>query len=556
MSRRLAVSACFLLAAFAAPARAGNGPESGQRRIEEDILPKVTLACGVPLSVKFDGDSLRKHNQDIFYDQTDGRLECAEPVRLLWYACKSDAGRAAVKAAHISKIACMGVPGPTGSLTVAAGTITVGRAFEEKDPFLRSREQFESLLKVRLKPSMDDPYYDEDWHAVEQQPNPVTSTTTYCLVNGDKVEWNENVYDAFCRRRQDAKVKCWKDKDLVIDLDIRQGRKLSGFVTHFRDKTRWSVAYRDDKMHGEQRTIEDGKLKSQSWYENGERVWDKEFHPSGRLAKYDRKFADGHGELTVREDGNVYRLRCTPGARDDKELRKLCGFDAAVTTSIYDGTGKVTSVQTWKDGVIQKEGAGTSDYAARVEVAFKDGKKHGLERQLAKDGKLASTITWDSGVKDGPERVYAADGNKVVKEILWKAGEMKQLTELFLNGNPRREVSFDGPKKKQTKEFWDSGKVSREGAWVLCASKYDGYRDWCEQGVHRSYYESGAPETEAAFQLGKRQGPGKSWWKNGRTASVEDYADDKRLRAKTWDEDGKLLTDDEFEADGSRKLKH
>jgi antitoxin component YwqK of YwqJK toxin-antitoxin module len=544
-------------ASSAPPARAGNGPESGQRRLEEDVLPKVVLACGVPFALKFDGDSLRKHNQDILHDQTDGRSECAEPLRYLWYACKSDAGRAKVKAAQISKIACVGAPGPTGSLTLTAGTITVSRAFEEKEPFQRSRKQFESLLKVHLEPSMDDPYVDEDWHALEQQPNPVTSTATYCLVNGEKVEWNENVYDPFCRRKQDAKVKCWKDKELVIDLDVRQGRKISGFVTHFNAKTRWSVAYRDDKEHGDQKTIEDGKLKSQAWYESGQRVWAKEFHPSGKLARYSRKFPDGYGELTVHEDGKVYRLRCSPGARDDTELRRWCGFGSPATTSIYDGTGKIAAVQTWKDGVIQKEGAGSSDYAARVDVAFKDGKKHGVERQFAKDGNLASTITWDSGIKHGPERLYAQSGKdagkKVVKEILWKAGEIQQSTELYLNGNPKLEEVFDGPRRKRTKELWDSGKPAREGAWVLCDGR-DGYRDWCEEGVHRSYFESGAPETETAFHLGKRQGPSRSWWKNGRPASVEDYADDRRLAAKTWGEDGKLLTDEEFEADGSRKL--
>ena len=92
---------------------------------------------------------------------------------------------------------------------------------------------------------------------------------------------------------------------------------------------------RVDRLYGEQRTIEDGKLKSQAWYENGERVWDKEFHPSGKLAKYNRKFADGYGELTMHEDGKVYRLRCAPSARDDKELRTWCGFDAAMTAGAY-----------------------------------------------------------------------------------------------------------------------------------------------------------------------------------------------------------------------------
>jgi hypothetical protein len=95
-------------------------------------------------------------------------------------------------------------------------------------------------------------------------------------------------------------------------------------------------------------------------------------------------------------------------------------------------------VDTWQDGVIQKQGAGSSDYASRSEVAFKDGKKQGEERLLGKDGKLAATITWDRGVKEGKEISFAEGGKKVVKEIVWKAGEMTQVTELYLNGNPSR----------------------------------------------------------------------------------------------------------------------
>ena len=549
---------CLVIALLAAvaPARAGNEPEKAQRRLEEDVLPKIVLACGVPLSMSYDGASLRAHNKDIGYDQTDGGNECDEPLRYLWYACRTDAGKAAVKAARISKVVCKGTAAAVGSLTLAAGTLTVERAFEEPKPYLRARKQFEALLKVTLKLASDDPYPDEGWHALPSQPNPVTSTTTFCLVNGGKVAFDENVYDPFTRRKQDAKVKCWKDGAIVVELDVRQGKK-TGFVTHFQDKGSRRVAYRDDKQHGESRQVENGKLASLSSYDGGDRVWDKELYPSGKLKSYSRKFADGMGELSQKEDGKVYRLRCAPAARDDKELRKICGFDGAVTTSIYDGTGKVSRVDTWKDGVIQKQGAGSSDYASRSEVAFKDGKKQGPERVLGKDGKLAALINWNRGVKEGKEISFADDGKKVVKEIVWKAGEMTQVTELYLNGNPSLKETYANPKKKQVQAFWDTGKVSEEGAFLVCESTSYGYRsrDWCEDGVHRSYFESGAREAEVTFRLGKRQGPSQSWWENGKPESVEAYADDKLTRAKRWDKDGKLLSDDEFEADGSRKLK-
>jgi len=546
-----------IVLALAAPALAGNEPEKAAERTQEDVLPKVVAACGLPLTFAVDGDSLRKNNKDIGHDQTDGANECNEPLRLLWYACKTDAGKAAVKAAHVSKVTCKGVPGDVGSLALASGTLTAGRAYEETKPYLRSRKQFESLLKVTLALASDDPYQDEAWHALASQPNPVTSTTTYCLVGGEKVTFNENVYDPICRRKEDGQVRCWKDGQVVIDLRIDQGKK-TGFLTQKTLRGSRRVAYRDNKQHGEERNFENGKLTSLEFFDNGDRIWRKEFRPDGRIAHYTHKYSGGSAELTTKEDGHVTRLQCVPAAKDDPEVRKPCGFDGPATTQIYDGTGKVSRVLTFKDGVLQKEGAGTSAYAARSEVAFKDGKKQGEERVLRADGKVASTIAWDKGVKEGKEITYADDGKKIVKEIVWKAGEMLQLHEWYLNGNLKLEESYRGSKKKRVKEYWDSGKAELEGDLVLCETNDWGFvfRDWCEEGVQKSYFENGAPESEASYHLGKQQGPSKTWWENGKPASVEEWADGRPTKAKRWDKDGKLIADDEFEADGSRKIKH
>jgi antitoxin component YwqK of YwqJK toxin-antitoxin module len=549
------LAALSLVLALGAPARAGNEPEKAQQRAAEDVLPKLAVACGAPLSLAYDGESLRKNNKDIAGDLTDGENQCNEPLRYLWYACKTEAGKAAVKAARISKIVCKGVAGSVGALGVSAGTITVERAYEESRPYLRSRKQFEAALHVHLALADDDPYADESWHDLARQPNPVTSTTTYCLVGGDKVTYDEYVYDPFCRRKQDAQVRCWKDGAVVIDLRIDKGRK-TGFVTQRTTNGSRRVSYRDDKQHGEERTIENGKLSSIAFFENGERVWRKELRPDGRIARYTHKYAGGPAEIATREDGQLTRLACVPAAKDDPELRKPCGFDGAATTSLYDGTGKVSRVLTWKDGVLQKEGAGTSAYASRSEVSFKDGKKQGQERVLRPDGKLASTIEWDRGVKDGKEISYADDGKRVTEEIVWKGGEAKQRREWFLNGNTKLEEQYESAKKKRTKEYWDTGKASFEGDFVLCELSDYGfaYRDWCEEGLHKTYFEDGARRTETTFHLGKRSGPSRAWWENGKPASVEEWLDDRPTRAKRWDEAGKLISDDAFEADGSRKI--
>lgn len=553
--RTLVFAAWAGVSLASAAALAATGPEDAQRNAQENIVSKVAPACGVTLAVSYDAASLRQHDKYIQGTADDGARQCNEPLRYLWYACKTDEGKAAVKAARIAKIVCKGVPGDTGSLAVAGGTISVARAFEEKEPHLRSRRQFEAAMKLALKPGADDPYHDEGWNRLAQEPNPVTSTTTYCLVNGGKVAFDGYAHDAFCRRKQDATVKCWKDGEVVIDLKIAQGRK-TGFVTSDHTRGTQRTTYRDDKEHGERRTTENGKLQSIAQFENGKRIWLREFHPSGKLARFTRQLATGTVELAARDDGKVLTLRCAPTA-DDTELRKPCGFEGVATTSIYDGTGKVTRVETYKDGVIQKEAAGDSSYARGSNVAFKGGKKDGEERVLRADGTLASSTTWSRGVKDGKELTYSEDGKKVVKEIVWKADVIQQLTDFYLNGNPELKEIHDGPRKKQFKTFWDTGKVSGEGQVALCQPGTYGSRgnEWCEEGAWKRYFEDGTPREELTFRAGRRQGPRHTWWENGKPAAVEEYRDDRLTRAKRWDKDGKLLSDDEFEADGSRKLK-
>jgi len=576
---RLAFSSIGLLLCTSALA-GGNAPEGAQRSAEEDYLRKINFACGTELAIAYEGESLRKLNKDIGWDQTGGSNECNEPLRYLWYACKTEAGKAAVKAARLTKIVCKGTAGSTGSLTVAGGTVTIGRAFEEEKPFLRSRKQFEAALKLRLalpgdpptlppqakRPLVDtvrdgstgDPYYDREWSDLRQKPNPVTDTKTYCLVNGEKIDFTEHADDSFHHRRQDATVKCWKNGEPVIDLVLKQGRR-SGYVTYWRDNGSSRESLRDEKRHGEQRQLENGKLKSLALYTDGERIWEKTYFPSGKLETYSRKLTQGSAQLRLHEDDKVYSLSCSAELKDDEVLRTRCGFAGAVTISIYDGTGKVSRIVTFKDGLIQKEAAGDSTYARGSEVAYKNGKKQGEERVLDKGGKLKVSITWAEDVKDGKELHYADDGKKVVSELLWKKGELQQLTERYLNGNTKLQMIHETPRKLQRRMYWDTGKLSGEGTLVLAASARPGldYRGkaWLEEGVHKTYFESGLLESETSFHEGKRQGARKTWWENGKPQVVEEYVEDRRTKARSWDKDGKLVLDEEYEADGSRKLK-
>jgi antitoxin component YwqK of YwqJK toxin-antitoxin module len=222
-----------------------------------------------------------------------------------------------------------------------------------------------------------------------------------------------------------------------------------------------------------------------------------------------------------------------------------------VTHSIYDGRGEVRKVVTYKNGELQHEDRGTGKHGSDSAVSYDKGKKHGEERVYSKKGKLSQTINWNLGVKDGKELKYAEDGKRIVSETVWAAGEMQQVTEFYLNGNTKSLITV-GPEKKEVKIFWDTGKLKDEGNMLRCKT---GYSKWCKDGIEKEYYESGSMKSETNWKADKQDGTTKNWWENGRLSKVEEYDAGLLTSRKTWDKEGKLTADEQYESDGSRKLK-
>lgn len=542
-----------------APARADNSPENALKRFKDYVLPKVSFACGVGFSAEYDGDSLRKHDDYIAHDQTSGDRECNEPFRYLWFVCQTDAGKAAVKRAGVTGVSCKGTGAKQSNITLQGGKLVVERAATqlEDKAYVRLRKRFEELLKVQVTFSKDsgpDPYADQTFSDLTGKPNPSLSTSDYCMVNGERLE----LMPLFkLERTRDGQIKCWKAGQVIIDLTVKNGAK-TGLVTEEpRANEVVTTHYKAGKRDGDERRVRGGKLVSLTHYEDGSRVWWQESSDSGaKLIRYVHQFPDGQASLSMTADGKVYELECTPSARTDKQLQQACGFGAPRTTRIYDGTNEVNRVETWRDGRMVERRGGDSAYADRSEVAFKNGKKHGRERLQREDGTLEADIEWYEGVKHGKELHYDETGKKIVRETSWRGGEPVSVSEYYLNGNRKSLEQYDGERGLREQTYWDNGKLRTDASLVACDDDtYHRVRGYCEQGVMRSYYEDGTKSEETQYQNGKRHGARNAFWPNGKPSAQELYANDTLQKAKRWAEDGKLVLDEEYEADGSRKLR-
>ncbi len=526
------------------------------RTLSGDYMPKLGPACGREIGLDVDVPSLKKSIKQIGSDHTwkpaqiTGRDECGNAARLLWRACRTPAGLAAVKAAKISRIWCRGTSAAVGSLTIQSGTLTVDWADQEPKFWERSIKQLEGALNIELTfgKMEENPQFDDAWDKLAAQPNPVASTSDYCVIKGARVELTEQVPDT-------GTMKCWKDGKVVTDLVSKGGRK-TGFWTWHRDNLVLRQTFVDGQQTAETRTT-DGVLNEVATFEKDDRLTDKELYPDGKLKKYSHKLPNGYLDVELTAEGNILRLGCLPGARDDEEMAAYCGFKGTVTQSIYDRSGKVAKRVSYSNGVMQGEKLGDSEYARGSDVGYKDGQKEGEERVLAPGGKLERVTMWTGGRRDGVEKLYDDSGKKVVTVNTWQADKLQRHTDFFLNGRPKAEEVFGGEASKSLKRFFDSGKLWEEGSLVGCQQNMftKRYDSWCKNGSYKTYYESGTRQAEETYAAGKRQGETKRWWENGKRAAVEEYDQDKLIKAQAWDKDGKQTKDDEYEADGSRKVK-
>jgi len=133
--------------------------------------------------VTYDGDSLRKNNQDIAHDQTERTPAVRGALRYIGTRAGQRRARRSEAGAYL-EVVCKASPGPTGSVTLSAARSPSDALSEERKSHLRVGAKFESLVKISLKLGSADPYQDEECNKLAQLPNPVTNTRPYCLING------------------------------------------------------------------------------------------------------------------------------------------------------------------------------------------------------------------------------------------------------------------------------------------------------------------------------------------------------------------------------------
>lgn len=325
------------------------------------------------------------------------------------------------------------------------------------------------------------------------------------------------------------------DGRLQREQELRDGRFVGRRVFHERDGGRreGNVNERGNSDGLQREYWPDGSLKREETAADGSPVGvARAYHPGGKPARIVHHAArqDGENAIEFNPAGQVTRLACAPVNRLE-ETREACGFGGVRETPLHNARGEVVGRDTWDQGrlkrrVTLRDGRMTTsmdiEERRRIERSYHpDGSTPRQERDFALE-----TDGRPRAAREGVDREFAASG-KLVREVRWSAGLAVEEREWFQNGSRRSETLRPvGAATAQVRQFWDNDRPRLEEERANLGARGLGP----VVGRQRAFREDGGLAEES------------DWNPRGF-----------RERRREYDAQGRLMREDEYFEDGSRK---
>jgi antitoxin component YwqK of YwqJK toxin-antitoxin module len=273
---------------------------------------------------------------------------------------------------------------------------------------------------------------------------------------------------------------------------------------------------------GELRTYyPDGTLRSIESYRDGSHAGlSRYLHRNGAVSRLSWS-EPGRGtlaEIGYTERGQLAALRCGPRSLFDED-RKPCGFEGAVESDLHDARGEVVAQVRHDQGVR----VAFRTYAAPGVLAGSEDVEGSrtVRRQYHPGGALRlETVLVER--RRQSEREFARTGQRI-RETEWDDAGRAVESTWYLNGAMKRRDSrtvYEGTPATAVEEWWDNGQLRLRGTYGERGRPL---------GVVQTFHESGPPESELYYERGNV------------------------ARRRAFDTSGRLVLDEEYFEDGSRK---
>jgi antitoxin component YwqK of YwqJK toxin-antitoxin module len=280
---------------------------------------------------------------------------------------------------------------------------------------------------------------------------------------------------------------------------------------------------------GEQKSYSRGALKSITNYRADTRNnFSKRQGPSlsfGKNGKISSRgyYLDGqlHGlKQSYTKEGKLKKETCFQNGKSQKSLL-VCkgGADKLETIKELHENGKLKLEYQVKNGMFNGYRKTYMDSGQLIsEEYFSKDKKDGIETRYYDNGKKLSVFNWLQGLRNGHSEWY------------------------YMNGNPKKEFNYkEGLFHGRAAYFYDDGKIDVESNYKM------GRRD----GAVKSYFPDGKLAFELSYEDDKLEGVARFYTESKLTQEFV-YNQGLLISAKEWDKDGKLKSENQYYADGSR----
>lgn len=390
-----------------------------------------------------------------------------------------------------------------------------------------------------------------------------------CSVNGKWI----NLSHGGMTENLNGVVRCTEDSKLVREVPYVKGKVhgIEKLIDRGLENKTTHTEYRQGVRHGVKKVFNSqSQLESETQYQNDRELgWSRYYYPDGKVRRAVNRAEDDAKSfvLEYNKEGQVREVSC--GTQVSMAIgRGTCRYaDRSEELRTYFENNKLHEILPFKDGFLHGR---AETYNAAGELLrreeFMQGKLHGVS-ELYRRGKLEHQASFVKGILHGAQKKFHASGS-LIEELLWQEGLLRHEKIYYQNGELKSETLRE---KNQvlSKLYWDNGKLRYIGGSsekkppavlpeMHIFSPGRSTRLWGElvkQGLHQVFYEQGQLQSESTYREDKREGKYKEYWYNGILRIDAEYKNDVLTQQKEYDKSGKLLSDEDYYEDGSRKKK-
>lgn len=205
-----------------------------------------------------------------------------------------------------------------------------------------------------------------------------------------------------------------------------------------------------------------------------------------------------------------------------------------------DGTIYLREKATYKQGKLNGNLSYGIQNCTLQDYYYKDDVKHGISREYYPDCQLKYTVEYQEGHKIGKGNMYFRNGSINQREY-WSRQDPNQPSicdSIFTYREDGTTKSFCYQKRINNKDiesryivFYPNGKIQEQYTTV----------NGIKNGILKSYYENGIPQTEIPYTFYRINGKMTFWYSTGKKKLELIVEDDVVESQKGWDQAGKLI---------------